>query len=187
MRFLARARLAISRTRQVRRTTVMDHIFAFSHVQTRYLALGPRFGRVLVPQVKGFASRRSFWADFCDSWRGRGWRYQELDKYDELLQWTIYSPSPMCQQGIWRLDRGSDRYLLLKQKVLVPGGRSGQIFEVLGEGEAGDIKNSTSTLNYCNGPYIRLLPCANKVFSAWTEVRTGTCLSLIHISEPTRP
>ena len=44
----------------------MDHIFAFSHVQTRYLALGPRFGLVLVPQVKGFASRRSFWAGFRD-------------------------------------------------------------------------------------------------------------------------
>ena len=66
---------------------------------------------------------------------------------------------------------------MLKKKVLVPGGRSGQIFEVLGEGEADDIKNSTSTLNYCNGPYIRLLPCANKVFSTWTEVWTGTCRS----------
>ena len=50
------------------------------------------------------------------------------------------------------------------------GGRSGQIFEILGEGEAGDINNSTSTSNYCNGPYIRLLPCANEGFSAWTEV-----------------
>ena len=64
----------------------MDHIFAFSHVQTRYLALGPRFGLVLVAQAEGFASRvaqaegfasrRSFWADFRDSGRGRGWRYQ---------------------------------------------------------------------------------------------------------------
>ena len=54
------------------------------------------------------------------------------------------------------------------------GGRSGQIFEILGEGEAGDINNSTSMSNYCNGPYIRLLPCANKVFSAWTEVWSGT-------------
>ena len=44
----------------------MDHIFAFSHVQARYLAVGPRFGMVLVAQVKGFASRRSFWADFRD-------------------------------------------------------------------------------------------------------------------------
>ena len=35
----------------------MDHIFAFSPVQTRYLALGPRFGLVLVAQVKGFGSR----------------------------------------------------------------------------------------------------------------------------------
>ena len=30
----------------------MQHIFAFSQVQTRYLALGPRFGLVLVAQVK---------------------------------------------------------------------------------------------------------------------------------------
>ena len=42
----------------------MDHIFAYSHVQTSYLALGPRFGLVLVAQVKGFGSRGSFWADF---------------------------------------------------------------------------------------------------------------------------
>ena len=37
---------------------------------------GPRFGLVLVAQVEGFASRRSFWADFRDSGGGRGWRYQ---------------------------------------------------------------------------------------------------------------
>ena len=43
----------------------MEHIFTFSHVQTRYLALGPRFGQVVVAQVKGFGSRRSFWADFA--------------------------------------------------------------------------------------------------------------------------
>ena len=43
----------------------MDHIFTFSHVHTRDLALGPRFGQVLVAQVEGFASRRSFWADFA--------------------------------------------------------------------------------------------------------------------------
>ena len=92
----------------------MDHIFAFSHVQTRYLALGPRFGLVLVAQVKGFASRRSFWADFRD-------------------------------------------------------------FVILGG--AGDMNNSISTANYCNGPYCRLLPCANKVFSAWTEVWSYTCRS----------
>ena len=49
------------------------------------------------------------------------------------------------------------------------------IFEILGG--AGDINNSTSKANYCNGPYIRLRPCANKVSSAWTEVWTGTCRS----------
>ena len=37
----------------------MKHIFPFSHVHARYLALGPRFGLVLVPQVKGIGSRRS--------------------------------------------------------------------------------------------------------------------------------
>ena len=47
-----------------------------------------------------------------------------------------------------------------------------EIFEILGG--AGDINNSISMLNYCNGPYIRLLPCANKVLSAWTEVWSGT-------------
>ena len=53
----------------------------------------------------------------------------------------------------------------------------GRFSRFLGEGEAGDINNSTSTANYCNGPYIRLLPCANKVFSAWTEVSSCTCRS----------
>ena len=81
---------------------------------TRYLALGPRFELVLAAQVEGFASRRSFWADFA-------------------------------------------------------------IFEILGG--AGDIDNSISMANYGNGPYIRLLPYANKVLSAWTEVWTGRCCS----------
>ena len=93
----------------------MDHIFPFSCVQIRYLALGPRFGLVLVPQVKGFGSRRS---------------------------------------------------------------RSGQIFEIFEIlGGAGDVNNSISMSNYCNGPYIHLLPCANKVSGAWTEVWLGTCPS----------
>ena len=43
----------------------MDHIFAFSHARTRYLALGPRFGLVVIAQGQGFGSRRSFWADFA--------------------------------------------------------------------------------------------------------------------------
>ena len=99
----------------------MKHIFAFSHVRTRYLALGPRFGLVLAAQVEGFASRRSFWADFA-------------------------------------------------------------IVEILGG--AGDINNSISTANYKNEAYIRLLPCANKVFSAWTEVWTCTCLSVASMMAP---
>ena len=99
----------------------MKHIFAFSYVQTRTLALGPRFGQVLVAQVEGFASRRSFWADF-------------------------------------------------------------EVFEILGG--AGGINNSTSMPNYCNGPYVRLLPCPNKVLSAWTEVWTGTWPSTASIMAP---
>ena len=90
----------------------MGHIFAFSHIQTRFLALGPRFGLVVIAQVKGFGSRRSFWVDFA-------------------------------------------------------------IFEILGG--AGDINNSISMANYGNEPYIRLLLCANKVFSAWTGVWTIPC------------
>ena len=58
---------------------------------------------------------------------------------------------------------------------MLPGGRSGQIFEIFEIlGEAGDINNSISMPNYCNGPYIHLLPCTNKVFSAWTEVWSGS-------------
>ena len=85
---------------------------SYSTVESEYLSLDQN---VLVAQVEGFASRRSFWtANFRD-------------------------------------------------------------FVILGG--AGDINNSISTANYCNGPYIRLLPCANKVFSAWTEVWKGTCRS----------
>ena len=47
------ARLVMYITRQVCVTTKMKHIFPFSYVQTRILALGPRFGLVLVAQVKG--------------------------------------------------------------------------------------------------------------------------------------
>ena len=67
----------------------------------------------------------------------------------------------------------------LKQKVLLPGGRrSGQIFEIFVIlGGAGDIKNSISTANCCDGPCIRLLPYPRKVFSAWTQVSSGTCRS----------
>ena len=37
----------------------MDHIFPFPYVQTRFVALGPRSGLVLIAQVEGFGSRRS--------------------------------------------------------------------------------------------------------------------------------
>ena len=43
---------------------------------------------------------------------------------------------------------------MLKKKVLVPGGRSGQIFEIFEIlGRAGDINISIGTSNYQNGPY----------------------------------
>ena len=54
-----------------------------------------------------------------------------------------------------------------RSSIMGLGGRSGQIFEIFEFlGGAGDINNSTSMPNYCNGPYIRLLPRASKVFSA---------------------
>ena len=66
--------------------------------------------------------------------------------------------------GIWPISS-------LKGKVLSPGGRSGQIFEIFEIlGWAGDIYNSISVLNYCDGPYIHLALYANKVRSAWTEL-----------------
>ena len=100
----------------------MDHIFTFSHTRTRYLALGLRFGLVLVAQEKDFGSRRS---------------------------------------------------------------RSGQIFEIFEIlGGAGDINYSISISNYCNGPYIHLLPCPHKVSSAWTEVWTVTWPSMAFIIHP---
>ena len=42
---------------------------------------------------------------------------------------------------------------------------------------AGDIDNSTSTLNYWYEPYILLLLCANEDPSAWTAVWNDTCRS----------
>ena len=59
---------------------------------------------------------------------------------------------------------------------MVPGGRDldrfSRFLQILGG--AGDINNSISMSNYCDGPYIHLLLYANKVLSAWTEVWTGT-------------
>ena len=66
--------------------------------------------------------------------------------------------------GIWPI-------LSLKGKVLVPGGRSGQIFEIFELlGGVGDIHTSISMTHYCDEPYIQLGLYANKVLSAWTEV-----------------
>ena len=63
-------------------------------------------------------------------------------------------------------------------KVLTPEGRSGQIFEIFEIlGGAGDINNSISMPNYCDGPFSDLGKCVNKVRSAWTEVWSATCRS----------
>ena len=42
----------------------MDHIFTSADIQTRCLALGPRFGMVVIDQGQGIGSRGSLWADF---------------------------------------------------------------------------------------------------------------------------
>ena len=68
---------------------------------------------------------------------------------------------------------------------MAPGGRSGQIFEIFEIlGGAGDIHNTISMHNHCDGPYIALLLYASKDSSAWTEVWTGTCRSTASIGFP---
>ena len=58
---------------------------------------------------------------------------------------------------------------------MAPGGRSGQIFEIVEIlGGAGDIHNSISMPNYCDGPYIHLGLYVGKVLSAWTEDWSGS-------------
>ena len=54
-----------------------------------------------------------------------------------------------------------------------PKGRSGQIFEIFQIlGETGDINNSISMPNYCDGPYCDLGMYVDKVLSAWNELCT---------------
>ena len=56
-----------------------------------------------------------------------------------------------------------------------PGGRSGQNFDIIQIlGGAGDIYNSISMTDYCDGPYIHLGLHVNQVLSAWTEDWSGT-------------
>ena len=65
------------------------------------------------------------------------------------------------------------------------GSRSGRIFEIFEIlGEAGDINNSISMPNYCNGPYIHLLRYVNKVLSAWAEVWSCSWPSTVPIMAP---
>ena len=40
-------------------STAMDHIFTSADIQTRFVALGPRFGPVVIDQGQGFGSRGS--------------------------------------------------------------------------------------------------------------------------------
>ena len=54
-------------------------------------------------------------------------------------------------------------------------GRFLRFFEFLGG--AGDINNSISMPNYCDGPYLDLGVYVNKDSSAWAEVWTGAWLS----------
>ena len=42
----------------------MDHIFTSADIQTRFLALGPRFGLVVIDQGQGIGSQGSILADF---------------------------------------------------------------------------------------------------------------------------
>ena len=105
----------------------MDHIFAFSHVQTRYLALGPRFEQLLVAQVEGFASRRSFRADFAifEILGGAG-------DINNSISMANYWDGPYRDLGIcvskvsraWtEVWSGTNR---ARASVMAPGGRSGQ-------------------------------------------------------------
>ena len=56
------------------------------------------------------------------------------------------------------------------------------IFEILRG--AGDIHNSTSMPNYCDGPFIHLLLCAKQLLSAWTEVWIGSYRSRAKVLAP---
>ena len=118
----------------------MDHIFAFSHVPTRYLALGPRFGQVLVAQAEGFGSRRSFWADFRGSGRGRGWRYQGgagdiqiLPNEGIFLSKIIFLPFPISKHGFLALGPRFGLVLSPQWRLLrLPEVAIWEIFESLG-------------------------------------------------------
>jgi len=68
---------------------------------------------------------------------------------------------------------------------LVPGGRSGQIFEIFEIlGRAGDINISIGTSNYQNGPYHDIGIYVSKDASAWTEVWSRTWPSRESIMAP---
>ena len=59
-----------------------------------------------------------------------------------------------------------------RASIIAPGVSIWAIFEFLDW--VGDINNSISFPNYCDGPHSDLDTCVNKVFSAWTEVWSGT-------------
>ena len=102
-----------------------------------------------------------------------------------------YCDEPYCYLGMYvnnvlsawtEVWSGSYR---ARAPIMAPEGRFGQIsmiFEILGG--AGDINNSISMPNYCDGPYIPFLLCTNKVLSAWTEVWSGAWPSRASIMAP---
>ena len=73
------------------------------------------------------------------------------------------------------LSLGFGPFRRSRSSIIPSGGRSGQIFEIFVIlGGAGDINNSISMPNYCDGPYILLLPYVSKDLSAWAKVWNGS-------------
>ena len=156
----------------------MKHIFAFSHMQRKDLALGARFGLVLVAQVKGFGSRGvSIWTDFRDFlsfWAGlviySSYHVQQTTCLKSFhFLWTYPRKDSSAWTEVWTGTWPPTA------SIMAPGVGDLGKFDI--PGGAGDINNSTSTLNYWYEPYIRLLPCAKKGFSAGGTVSPGTCRS----------
>ena len=100
----------------------MNHIATLAHIRRRELALGPRFGLVVIVQRQGFGSR---------------------------------------------------------------GSRSGQIFDIFEIlGGAGDIDNSISMPNYCDGSHIHVGVYTIKDTSALTDVLVSPWPSRASIMPP---
>ena len=72
--------------------------------------------------------------------------------------------------GIWPIS---------SLKVVYSGPRGSFLADFRILGGVGDINNSISLLNYCDGPYSDLGVYVKKILSAWTEVWIGTWRSSI--------